>query len=215
MTKAPVDGAKVVIVDKKSGASQVFNSTGSGDFMIKLPNNRLEDVIDFSIKIEKEGYFVKNIDYKRVLDKEGQYNIHDEADLSILKFEVGMDLGKTLGIYPIFYDYNKSQIKPEAEIELNKIVKVMNENPGMVVELGSHTDCKGSVIINKKLSEARAKAASDYIATKISDPSRILQKGFGEDVMMNKCSCIPSAKDACTELDHEKNRRTEFVILKL
>jgi outer membrane protein OmpA-like peptidoglycan-associated protein len=214
-TKAPIDAAKVVILDKKSGASQVFNSTSNGDFMIKLPNNKLNDVIDFSIKIEKEGYFVKNLEYKRVLDKEGQYNIHDEADLSIVKFEVGMDLGKTLGIYPIFYDYNKSDIKPEAEIELNKIVKVMNENPGMVVELGAHTDCKGTVTINKKLSDARAKAASSYIKGKISNPERILEKGFGEDVMMNKCSCLPAAKDACTELDHEKNRRTEFVILKL
>ena len=77
-----------------------------------------------------------------------------------------MDIGKIIHINPIYFDINKSTIRKDASIELDKIVQVMKENPMMVIELGSHTDNKGSDESNLKLSQARAQSCVDYMISK-------------------------------------------------
>jgi outer membrane protein OmpA-like peptidoglycan-associated protein len=106
-------------------------------------------------------------------------------------------------------------IRPDAAIELDKIVKVMNENPTMVVELGSHTDCRSSASSNLALSAKRAKASADYIKKRITNPDRIYGKGYGETQLVNGCACEGAVKPACSEEEHQKNRRTEFKIIKM
>lgn len=85
---------------------------------------------------------------------------------------------------------------------------------GMEVELGSHTDCRASKAYNRKLSDRRAKASAAYIKTKITNPERIYGKGYGEEFLLNGCECEGSVKSDCSEEEHEKNRRTEFKVLK-
>ena len=87
----------------------------------------------------------------------------------------------------------------------------MNDNPSMKIELGSHTDSRGSASANQKLSDKRAKASAEYIKKKLADPSRINGKGYGESKIINECS--DGVK--CTELQHQENRRTEFIILEM
>jgi outer membrane protein OmpA-like peptidoglycan-associated protein len=110
----------------------------------------------------------------------------------------------------ILYNFDKYDIRPDAVVILNKIVKVMNDNPSLKIELGSHTDSRGNDAYNKKLSDNRAKSARDYIAKRISDPKRILYKGYGETKLKNKCD--DGVK--CTPAEHQENRRTEFIIIK-
>jgi outer membrane protein OmpA-like peptidoglycan-associated protein len=126
-----------------------------------------------------------------------------------------MDLAKTLNIFPIYFDYDKFNIRKDAAIELDKIVKVMNENPTMVVELGSHTDCRGIKEYNEKLSSRRAEYSADYIKKRISNPERIYGKGYGESTPALICYCEGKRPDSCTEDNHQSNRRTEFIIKKL
>jgi len=116
---------------------------------------------------------------------------------------------------PIYFDVGKSTIRKDASIELDKVVQVMNEYPGMFVELGSHTDCRGMAAANLKLSDARAKASAAYIVKKGINKLRIVGKGYGESKLLNNCSCEGTVKSTCPEEEHAKNRRTEFIITKL
>ena len=88
--------------------------------------------------------------------------------------------------------------------------KRLNNNPNVHIELGSHTDSRGSDKQNLKLSQARAKASAEYSKSKISNPERITYKGYGETQLKNNC------KDGvkCSEEKHKENRRTEFRITK-
>ncbi len=120
-----------------------------------------------------------------------------------------------IDIKPIYFDLGKYNIRKDAAIELDKIVKVMNEYPTMDVELGSHTDCRSSMASNMKLSDNRAKASAEYIKKKITNPERIHGKGYGETKLLNGCACEGAVKSKCTEAEHQANRRTEFIILKM
>ena len=91
----------------------------------------------------------------------------------------------------------------------------MNEYPGMEIELGSHTDCRGSIASNNLLSANRAKASADYIKKRISNPNRIYGKGYGESKLKIDCPCEGTIKSSCSEDDHQQNRRTEFIIMKM
>jgi len=116
---------------------------------------------------------------------------------------------------PIYFDYDKFFIRPDAAIELDKIVAVMNEYPTMEIELGSHTDCRGSKKYNFNLSDKRAKASAEYIRKRIANPTRIYGKGYGESKLVNTCACEAPKKSTCSEDEHQQNRRTEFVIIKM
>ena len=91
----------------------------------------------------------------------------------------------------------------------------MNEYPSMIIELGSHTDCRGTIQQNQTLSDNRAKASADYIKSKITNPERISGKGYGEAKLVSDCPCEGTVKSKCSEEEHQKNRRTEFIIIKL
>lgn len=126
----------------------------------------------------------------------------------------GANLGEIADFKNVYFDLNKYDIRPDAETELNKIVKVMNDFPTMVVELSSHTDCRETNQYNQVLSDNRAKASVDYIRKRITNPSRITGKGYGETKLVNGCSCDVQSPNGCSEEEHQKNRRTEFVIKK-
>lgn len=118
-------------------------------------------------------------------------------------------VGQTFVLKNIFYDFDKWDILPESKIELDKLVEIMNENPEWKVELGSHTDCRGSDSYNEKLSQKRSDSAVGYIINAGISKDRIIAKGYGESMLVNRCDDGVE----CTEAEHRANRRTEFKIL--
>ncbi|MCW3104778.1 MAG: hypothetical protein JWO09_3218 [Bacteroidetes bacterium] len=126
---------------------------------------------------------------------------------------VGNDLAKIIEFQPIYFDLDKSNIRQDAATELNKIVKLMNKYPKMVIELKAYTDCRESKEYNQLLSDRRAKASSEYISSRISNPGRISGKGYGKTKLVNNCSCDGEVVSTCSEEEHQKNRRTEFIIV--
>ncbi len=111
----------------------------------------------------------------------------------------------------IYYDFDKWNILPESADELDKLVKVLNDNPSWKVELGSHTDSRGSDRYNMKLSQRRSDSAVGYIIEKGIEKDRIIAKGYGESQLVNRCANgVP-----CSKEEHRKNRRTEFKILEM
>jgi outer membrane protein OmpA-like peptidoglycan-associated protein len=120
-------------------------------------------------------------------------------------------VGQKFVMENIFYDFDKWDILPESEMELNKLIKIMNDNPSWKVELGSHTDSRGSDSYNETLSQKRSDSAVGYIIKNGINENRIIAKGYGESQLVNHCKNGVE----CTDEEHRQNRRTEFKILEM
>jgi outer membrane protein OmpA-like peptidoglycan-associated protein len=215
-TKSAISGVAVVINDIKKASTLINESTAaSGDVKKSLKGYQIGDEINLKIELTAPGYLRKTVEYKGKIDQAGVIQLHEKLNIELQPVALGADLAKMLSIKPIYFDLGKFNIRKDAAIELDKIVKVMNENPTMVIELGSHTDCRSSVQFNQTLSSNRAKASAEYIQKRISNPSRISGKGYGESRLLNDCGCEGAVKSTCTEEQHQLNRRTEFIIIKM
>ena len=118
--------------------------------------------------------------------------------------------GASFELKNIYYDFDKSNIRPDAAKVLNDVYKMLIENPTMSIELSSHTDSRGSDSYNLKLSQERANAAVLYLVKKGIDPVRLVAKGYGETKPVNGCVNGVS----CTDEQYQANRRTEIKVLK-
>jgi outer membrane protein OmpA-like peptidoglycan-associated protein len=107
----------------------------------------------------------------------------------------------------IYYDLDKWFIRDDAKPSLNKLVNLLKQNP-INVEIGSHTDSRASAKYNNGLSQKRADAAVKYLVENGIESSRLTYKGYGESMIINKCA----DGVACSEAEHQANRRTEFKI---
>ncbi|TDW52552.1 outer membrane protein OmpA-like peptidoglycan-associated protein [Flavobacterium sp. 270] len=112
---------------------------------------------------------------------------------------------------PIYFDYNMWYIRKESKVVLGRVVALMKKYPEMVIEIGSHTDSRGDAKFNENLSQKRASSTRDFILESGIDAKRVVAKGYGESVPIIKCK----TDDACSEEEHELNRRSEFVIKNL
>ncbi|MGZ3904968.1 MAG: OmpA family protein [Bacteroidia bacterium] len=215
-TNAPLEGVKITI--KELPANTVFDTyttTSAGDYKKPLKGKKIGDKLGYSITLEKEKYLTKTVTFIYDIKKPGDININESMDLKLGKVEVGMDLAKMIDIKPIYFDLGKFAIRKDAAAELDKVVAVMKEYPNMFIELGSHTDCRGNAKANIALSDKRAKASAAYIVKKGIEKARIVGKGFGESKLLNNCACEGKVQSTCSEDEHSKNRRTEFIITKL
>ena len=126
----------------------------------------------------------------------------------LIRREDNMD---KIDINPIFFDFDKWDITPQAVSELEKVVYVMKNFPSVVIKIESHTDCRGSDEYNIVLSANRAKSTYDYLLSRGIEASRIESvNGYGETRLRNKCS---NGVD-CSEAEHLINRRSDFIIVK-
>jgi outer membrane protein OmpA-like peptidoglycan-associated protein/tetratricopeptide (TPR) repeat protein len=192
---------KALILDVKT--------TEDGAFSTKLEKVQMKSHLVYQIILRKAGYLAKTL----VLDhyiSNYETNVNEFLEISMDKIAVGADIGKLLNINPIYFDLGKWDIRADAAAELDKIVQAMKDNPTVVIELGSHTDSRGSGQSNLELSDKRAKASAGYIISMGIDSNRIYGKGYGETRLINRC------KDGvkCTEQEHAQNRRTEFKVVK-
>lgn len=207
----PLEGVILTLIDNITGEKTTYTTGASGDFRKPLADKKIDNQGSYNFIVQKEGYFTKTVTYNTKFNKPGQYNVHEALDLS-LDAEV-KDLSELVKINPINFDLNKFNIRADAAKELDKIVEIMNKYPNMVVELGSHTDCRASIKYNETLSDKRAKASAAYIKAKITNPSRIYGKGYGESRLLNDCGCEGNVKSTCSEEEHQLNRRTEFKVI--
>ena len=212
----PLEGVKITVANNETKSIFIDQLTSNkGDVEKEIVGKEINEKLSYTIRLEKEGYLTKVLTFDYNISQTGRVNVHESLDLTLDKINVGIDLASIIEINPIYFDFDKYDIRPDAEVELKKIVKVMNENPAMVIELGSHTDCRSSIDYNQKLSDNRAKASAAYIQKRISNPERIYGKGYGESKLKVNCPCEGTVKSSCSKKEHQKNRRTEFVIVKM
>lgn len=132
---------------------------------------------------------------------------HSNRDLLLVK----MQIDEVFKLENLYYDFDKYNIRPDAAVELDKLVSFLNQNTSVNVELGSHTDSRGTVAYNEKLAERRAASAVRYIRAKGIAKERIQARGYGETQLVNKCGDnVP-----CTDEEHQANRRTTIKIIGL
>ena len=192
-------------VDLKNNEEKVIATTSTdtaGNFVF-----RLNAESDYKVTASKGGgYFTKN-DFTSTKGKRNQ-------DSTIITLHMQIELekvfpSKMMVIPNIYYDYDKATLRPESKLVLDSILIFFNENPDLTVELGSHTDSRGSDEYNLKLSQARAQSAVDYLVEKGIPKDRLVAKGYGETMLINNCSNGVQ----CSEEEHQKNRRTTFRIV--
>jgi outer membrane protein OmpA-like peptidoglycan-associated protein len=166
---------------------------------------------DFEFSIAKDGYFAQTatVSTKGKKDTLRQDFVLDELVIDkAVVIDQSEDPNKPR---PIFFDFDKWDIRPDAHEQLNKLVKLLKDNPKVNIELSSHTDCRGDDSYNQRLSERRAKATSRYLTERGIKSKRIKSKGYGEKKLINKCADgIP-----CSAEEHQENRRTEFKVISI
>ncbi len=130
----------------------------------------------------------------------------DTVQVTLLFYK--SEINRAIVLENIYYDLDKWDIRPDAARELDKLVKVLKTNPGIKIELSSHTDSRESQQYNQQLSERRAQAAVDYLVSRGISRSRLTAKGYGKTRLINHCADGVE----CSEEEHQLNRRTEFMI---
>lgn len=124
---------------------------------------------------------------------------------------VGADLAKMFHIELIYFDLDKSNIRPDAAVELAKILEVMKQYPTLNLDIRSHTDSRATATYNEKLSSRRAASTKNWLVSQGISPDRLTSRGYGETQLVNDCADSVS----CTEAQHQLNRRSEFIVTKI
>ncbi len=215
-TKQGLGGVTIVIKDLFT--KTVFDSTttsANGEYRKSLKGRKIGEKIAYEIVLKKEGYLTNTLNFTTEIKQEGEIKLHEVLNMALGQVAVGMDLSKMIDLKPIYFDLGKSVVRKDAAIELDKIVAIMKQYPGMYIELGAHTDCRGVAKSNLTLSDKRAKASAAYIVKKGIDKMRIVGKGYGESKLLNACACEGKVQPKCSEEEHAVNRRTEFIITKM
>jgi outer membrane protein OmpA-like peptidoglycan-associated protein len=163
---------------------------------------------------QQQSYFVTitHPDYETyegpISYKENQNNLVFKLKKKVLELSE-VDLAKILGIRIIYFDLNKSLIRNDAALELQKIADIMKAYPQMNIDVRSHTDSRNAAEYNQKLSQQRAESTRDWLMNQCIAPERLKASGYGESKLINVCADGVT----CTEEQHQENRRSEFIII--
>ena len=194
-TKAPI-GSKFEIIDLLTGDIVVesFSDKETGEFLITIPTGK-----EYVVNVSKSGYLFYSDNF---FLKEGDYTSEVSFDIPLSPIKEGV----AVVLNNVFYGFNSFELEETSKLELDKLVLLLQSNPTIQIEIGGHTDNKGSASYNQKLSENRAKSVYNYLIEQGLPVSRLSYKGYN--------FTVPIAKND-TEEGRAKNRRTEFKITKV
>ncbi len=187
--------AKIEITDNDSHKVLFVSNSNSesGEFLVSLPSGG-----HYGIAVEADGYLFHS----------ENFDIDDSAAYSEIEKNIALhklDVGKKMVLKNIFFESKSTTLTKESVPELNRLAKVLTDNPEMEIEIGGHTDDTGEAKFNQNLSEKRAQAVADYLIKNGIKKDRLVVKGYGE---------TDPKFDNKTEDGKAHNRRTEFKILK-
>ena len=200
-TNEPVLNAKVSLYSNNKFVESQFTANGRGyNFTIDCNSDNKITVSQQKFK-SAENLFKTNSTNKSLITK----NLLLEP---VIEF-ITQGEQKAIKTNAIYFDLDSHEIRPDATIELNKVIGVLKKYPTLKIEVQSHTDSRAPDNYNLSLSERRANSSMNYIISQGIDPERLIGKGYGETKLKNKCANgVP-----CSNAEHESNRRTEFVII--
>ena len=203
LTKKPLAG-KFQLIDIKTGKEVIKAEADlmNGSFTVSLPLNR-----EYALNVSYEGYsfYSKNFN---MMATDSAESVHMDVPLYPITSESAIRLDN------VFFDLAKATLRSESFIELNKLKDFLKNNPTLKIEIGGHTDTRGSDVDNQILSQNRAKAVYDYLVTQGVDAKRMTFKGYGETQNSISDADILKLPLNKQEAAHQSNRRTEYKIVK-
>ena len=199
----PIANSVITLFDDKDNQIAYMETDENGFYQINIDRNK-----DYKIVGSQEKHID---DYRTFTSKDLQTELTSITANLILN--PVPDVVKLAELNTIYFDFNKHNIRKDAALELDKIVSLMqNDYPEMVIRIESHTDSRGELTYNDKLSIDRANATYEYLISKGIDASRITEhQGFGERRLTNGCE----DDEDCEEEAHQLNRRTQFIVVKM
>ncbi|MCF7568076.1 OmpA family protein [Sabulilitoribacter arenilitoris] len=199
----PIPNSKITLYDDKDNQIAYMVTDENGYYQINIDRNK-----DYKIVGSQEKYID---DYRTFTSKNLQTEL--VTITANLLLNPVQDVVKLAELNTIYFDFDKYDIREDAAIELDKIVNLMlNDYPEMVIRIESHTDSRGTLSHNDKLSIDRANSTYEYLISKGIAPERITEhEGFGERRLTNGCE----DGEKCEEKDHQLNRRTQFIVVKM
>ncbi len=187
------------LTTKEFRKNSLTNDRGEAVFLLDKNSN-------YKVSATKRNYFSKSAQTTTIglatLDSI-LVRMHVEIELERIFPE------KEIVINNIYYDLDKATLRPESQLTLDTLIEFFQENEHLTIEIGSHTDARGSNEYNQKLSQERAQSVVDYLISKKVNPAKIIAKGYGETKLVNKCA---DGVD-CSEEEHQQNRRTTFRVV--
>ncbi|GAB5418690.1 MAG: OmpA family protein [Crocinitomicaceae bacterium] len=191
--------ADIEIVDNE--ANQVIatfkSNSKTGRYLVSLPAGK-----NYGIAVKKDGYLFHSENFD-IPNTAAFQEVEKNIELKQLA------VGSKIVLRNIFFDLDKATLRPQSTAELERLIKLMNDVPTLKIELGGHTDSRGSDAYNLKLSKERAKAVVDYLTKNGINADRLKWEGYGETQLVNGCSNGVT----CSDEEHQMNRRTEFKVL--
>lgn len=202
-TNKPILASIELIDNQKNTIIAEFESDETtGKYMVSLPAGK-----NYGIAVKSEGYLFHSENFD--IPRENNYQ-EFVKNVAMKKVEVG----EVIVLRNIFFDLNKFSLRPESQNELDRLIKLMTDNPTLRIQIGGHTDSRGSAALNKELSENRAKAVVDYLVSKGIAKNRLEFAGYGKEKPIVTDAEIAKLKfEKAKEEAHQSNRRTEFKIV--
>lgn len=195
-TKQPVSASLIyeTLPDGVVAGNGISGAT-DGAFKFVLPYDK-----NYSIRASADHYFAisENLNLDSLV-KAGYREIHKDLYLAPI------EIGQVVRLNNVFFDFDKYNLRNESFVELDRVVQLLKENPGIEIEMSAHTDSKGADDYNYRLSDDRARSVREYIVSKGIDEKRIVSQGYGETKPVSTNE---------TEEGRQLNRRVEFKIIK-
>lgn len=192
-TRLPISAdVQIQDIEKNEIVGAYKSNEATGKFVVVLTPGR-----NYSLSVNKKEYLFYSENFN-VSDSNGYKEVKKEVYLQKIK------AGKKIVLNNIFFEFGKSDLKSESEIEINRLIQLMNENPDIKVEISGHTDNVGNDKSNIQLSQARAQVVVNALIAKGIAKTRLISKGYGKS--------MPVAPND-TEEGRQLNRRTEFKIV--
>lgn len=197
--RRPLPGATLLIDSGKK--PQTVTLKEDGLYQLNLGENT-----DYQFSASLAGYLSNSAKFSTRGMAKDPNNPVQTYELEIVLDKIYRD--REIVLENIYYDYDKWDIRPDAEPTLNRLAEVLRQNPAIRIQLGSHTDCRGNDSYNQTLSQRRAQSAVNYLITKGIETERLSAIGYGETQPAADCACA-----RCTEVEHQTNRRTTFKVV--
>ena len=204
-TKEILPNAKVTLFDDKMTIISETIASENGIYQFKIECNK-----KYYVRASKETYNTneKSFDAVSII---GASTLDIELKRNVFPIEVGTDLAKLFNISIIYFDLDKWNIRPDAAEDLEKIIQVLHQYPAMTIDIRSHTDSRQKHKYNEQLSDKRANSTLEFIVNNGIARNRLTAKGYGETQLLNNCA----DNQPCSEEEHQKNRRSEFIVIKM
>lgn len=213
-----LSGVMVKVIDNNTGKEFAsFTTDESGSFKTTTLPYKYQDKASYDFKLQKPGFVSKTVTLNEVLALEEEIKVDQKISLDLTLPEDGItDLNDVSDISPILFDLNSSFLRSDATKGLDVVVRLMKDNPGMVIKLKAHTDSRADDDYNMWLSDRRADRSMEYIIKKGIDPSRVSAEGLGEtQLKVSDAEIAKASSEAEKERLHQMNRRTEFIVVKM